>query len=327
MVYYKLILDTKRIKKDGLYTVVVRVTHNKNNTTISTGTRVRQEHWDSASQLIMKSNPNFQKLNQSVSEAFLKIQKVIHQLDDADEFSFANLKERLDEKVKPYKTNTSITFNEYSTQIINELFVINKVGNALVYQTASNRLIGFAKERKLKFKEIDYTLLEAFQRKLISQGVKQNSISNYLRTIRAIYNQAIKARLIDRTYYPFTEITIKAERHSVSLCLATVLPDPHTQPNSSCLSLLLASSIELPPYKLLLSHSCSSTFRIHEPIACLVLRACSSSKARTPPHIPLPVLVSRHTQHRPCRAPLLRPLTQLAGGSVLCAVVCNGYLR
>lgn len=38
---------------------------------------------------------------------------------------------------------------------------------------------------------------------------------------------------------------------------------------------------------------------MYEPFACLVLRACSSSKARTPPHIPLPVLVSRHTQHRP----------------------------
>ncbi len=223
MVYYKLILDTKRIKKDGLYTIVVRVTHNKNNTTISTGTRVRQEHWDSASQLITKSSPNFQKLNQSVSEAFLKIQKIIHELDDNNEFSFASLKERLDEKVKPFKINTNITFSEYSTQIINELFAINKVGNALVYQTASNRLIGFAKERKLKFKEIDYTFLESFQHHLISKGVKQNSVSNYLRTIRAIYNRAIKAKIIDRSFYPFTEVPIKSERTAKRAILANDL--------------------------------------------------------------------------------------------------------
>jgi integrase/recombinase XerD len=213
MVYYKLILDTKRVKQDGLYTVVVRITFNKNNTTLSTGTRVRKEHWDNSSQLVLKSNPNFQKLNQSISEAFLKIQKLIHELDDLHEFSFAALKERIDENLKPYKqVSGGTTFNDFSAELIKNLFDINKVGNALVYQTASNRLVGFAKGRKLKFKEIDFTFLEAFQRHLIGEGVKQNSISNYLRTIRAIYNRAIKARVIDRTQYPFTEVTIKSER-------------------------------------------------------------------------------------------------------------------
>lgn len=223
MVHYKLILNDKRESKEQVYSVVVRITFNKNNTTLSTGIRVKREHWDANTQKVLKSHPNFQVLNKTISEFYLKIQKVIHQLDDVDEFSFANLKERLDEKVKPYKINTSTNFNEYSTQIIHELFAINKVGNALVYQTASNRLIGFAKERKLKFKEIDYTFLENFQRHLISKGVKQNSVSNYLRTIRAIYNRAIKAKIIDRTFYPFTEVPIKSERTAKRAILATDL--------------------------------------------------------------------------------------------------------
>lgn len=223
MVYYKLTLNDKRETKEKTYPIVVRVTFNKNNTTLTTGIRIKKEHWDSESQLVNKSNANFQLLNKTISEFYLKIQKIIHQLDDNEEFSFAALKESLDEKAKPYKINTNITFNEYSTQIINELFAINKVGNALVYQTASNRLIGFAKERKLKFKEIDYTFLESFQRHLISRGVKQNSVSNYLRTIRAIYNRAIKAKIIDRSFYPFTEVPIKAERTAKRAILANDL--------------------------------------------------------------------------------------------------------
>lgn len=220
MVHYKLILNDKRESKEQVYSVVVRITFNKNNTTLSTGIRVQREHWDANTQKVLKAHPNFQVLNKTISEFYLKIQKVIHQLDENEEFSFAALKERLDEKVKPYKINTSITFNEYSTQIINQLFAFNKVGNALVYQTASNRLIGFAKERKLKFKEIDYTLLESFQRHLISKGVRQNSVSNYLRTIRAIYNRAIKAKIIDRSFYPFTEVPIKSERTAKRAILA-----------------------------------------------------------------------------------------------------------
>ncbi len=223
MVHYKLILNDKRESKEQVYSVVVRITFNKNNTTLSTGIRVKREHWDANTQKVLKAHPNFQVLNKTISEFYLKIQKVIHQLDENEEFSFAALKERIDEKAKPYKINTNITFNEYSTQIINELFAINKVGNALVYQTASNRLIGFAKERKLKFKEIDYTFLESFQRHLISKGVKQNSVSNYLRTIRAIYNRAIKGKIIDRSFYPFTEVPIKSERTAKRAILATDL--------------------------------------------------------------------------------------------------------
>lgn len=223
MVYYKLTLNDKRETKEKTYPIVVRVTSNKNNTTLTTGIRVKKDHWDSESQLVNKSNPNFQLLNKTISEFYLKIQKAIHQLDDIGEFSFTTLKESLDEKAKPYKINTNITFNEFSTQIINELFAINKVGNALVYQTASNRLIGFGNNRNLKFKEIDYTFLETFQRHLITKGVKQNSIGNYLRTIRAIYNRAIKAKIIDRSYYPFTEVPIKSERTAKRAILANDL--------------------------------------------------------------------------------------------------------
>jgi integrase/recombinase XerD len=84
-------------------------------------------------------------------------------------------------------------------------------------------LIGFGNNRNLKFKEIDYTFLEAFQRHLITKGVKQNSIGNYLRTIRAIYNRAIKAKIIDRSYYPFTEVPIKSERTAKRAILANDL--------------------------------------------------------------------------------------------------------
>ena len=140
MVHYKLILNDKRESKEQVYSVVVRITFNKNNTTLSTGIRVKREDWDSVAQKVLKSHPNFQVLNKTISEFYIKIQKVIHQLDDADELSFSSLKERLDEKAKPYKKQTNITFNEYSTQIINELFAINKVGNALVQLQLLNYL-------------------------------------------------------------------------------------------------------------------------------------------------------------------------------------------
>ncbi len=210
MVYYKLILDTRRAKADGLYPIFVRITYNKTNTTITTGVRIRKEHWDANKQLVIRLNENFQKLNHTISEIYLKVQKAILKLQEENQFSIEELKLLISDKHIPRVKAPN--FKEFSEQLIRELHQINKTGNALIYQTASNRLLNYCKNDKLSFKDINYTFLENFKRQLITENVRQNSISNYLRTIRAIYNRAIKARLIDRSYYPFNELTIKSER-------------------------------------------------------------------------------------------------------------------
>lgn len=99
MVYYKLILDTRRSKFDGLYPICVRITYNKTNTTITTGVRVREEHWDANKQRVTKSNANFQNLNQSISEIYLKLQKAILKLQDENQFSIDALKLLVSEKI------------------------------------------------------------------------------------------------------------------------------------------------------------------------------------------------------------------------------------
>ncbi|HEY0667643.1 MAG TPA: phage integrase SAM-like domain-containing protein, partial [Sphingobacteriaceae bacterium] len=62
------------------------------------------------------------------------------------------------------------------------------------------------------FKQIDYAFLDGFKRKLVKDGVKPNTIGNYLRSIRAIYNKAIKFKIVDRSFYPFTEIQIRTDK-------------------------------------------------------------------------------------------------------------------
>lgn len=212
MVSYKVLLDERRPKKGGTFNVIIRITHNRRVNTLNTNICIEKEHWDTANNCVGSSHPNSALINKSITEFYLKIQKAILLLDDEDGYSIDALKEKLLQQSKPSKINTGTTFNEFSKQIIQDLFAINKTGNAIVYQTGSNRLLAFVKNRNLKFKDIDYNLLEVFRQHLIKDGVKQNTIGNYFRSIRAIYNRAIKAKLIDRSYYPFQEISIKSER-------------------------------------------------------------------------------------------------------------------
>src|SRR5690606_12647492 len=67
-------------------------------------------------------------------------------------------------------------------------------------------------KKDVLFTEIDYKLLDSFKHHLQVKGLKPNSISNYFRTIRAIYNKAIKHKLVSRDNYPFYDISIKSQR-------------------------------------------------------------------------------------------------------------------
>ncbi len=210
MVYYKTILDERRPRTDGIYPIVIRITFNRQNTTISTGTRVEKQYWDEKSCQLKSNHPNYSAINPSVLEAFLKVQRAVHLLNDANEFSFEALREQLTEK-KPVIIR-NISFYDFAQGIIKDMLEVNRVGNAIVYRTAVNRLTDFCDNKKLKFTQIDYAFLEKFKRALIKDGAKPNTVGNYFRSIRALYNKAIKFKIVDRSYYPFIDISIKTEK-------------------------------------------------------------------------------------------------------------------
>jgi integrase/recombinase XerD len=65
--------------------------------------------------------------------------------------------------------------------------------------------------RDLKFEEINYNLLMKFENYHLSSGNELNGLAVYMRTIRSIYNQAIKSGCVDKSLYPFVDYKIKIE--------------------------------------------------------------------------------------------------------------------
>jgi integrase/recombinase XerD len=208
MVQLKIVLDTRRKKSDGTYPIIYRLTNVKKIHVLSSKVSILEEQWDADSNAIDKSHPNALALNTTLSKRFYEIQKAILHLED--EFSFDAIKEILDGKTKLQVKD--LTFNEFANQVINEFLEVKRTGNAVVYRTAVKRFSDFNNNPKLRFKDITYSLLDAFIRKLMADGAKPNTIGNYLRSIRAIFNKAIKAKLVDRAHYPFNEVKIKSER-------------------------------------------------------------------------------------------------------------------
>jgi integrase/recombinase XerD len=207
MATLKTLLDTRRQKSDECYNIIFRITHNRNNYSINSGVAVLAHQWNDKKSEINKLHPNANLLNLKITQQYFKIQKVILQLDD--EFSMEQLRFMINDNPKKQLKTTFITFAD---KLIAQMIETNKTGNALVYQTAVNQLMECVNNDKLLFSDIDYEVLEKFSNYLIKKGLRVNTISNYIRTVRAIYNKAIKLKVVERSCYPFHDFSIKSEK-------------------------------------------------------------------------------------------------------------------
>ena len=205
MANVKTTLDTRRAKSDGTFNIIYRITHQKKVYTINSGTSILEQYWDYEHSEITKQHPNSKLINLRLLKGYFKIEKAILILDD--DFTI----EKLRNIIKGEAPNQSKSFKKFAQELIDQMFTTNNTGNAIVYRTATNRFLDFC-GKDVPFDKIDYKLLDKFRHHLLLSGLKQNSISNYLRTIRAIYNKAIKHRIVDRNKYPFYDITIKSQR-------------------------------------------------------------------------------------------------------------------
>jgi integrase/recombinase XerD len=206
MANIKTLLDLRRAKSDGTFNIIFRITDYNKVYTINSGVSLPKHYWDERKGKVGKTHPNAKPLNIKLSKHFFKIEQAVLSLDD--EFSIERIKAIL--SGKPL-VDAPETFQVFADKIIQQMIEANRMGNAIVYQTAVNRLITYC-GKDVSFIEVNYKLLDQFSHHLITSGLKVNSVSNYFRSIRAIYNKAIKMKVVDRSLYPFHDISIKSEK-------------------------------------------------------------------------------------------------------------------
>lgn len=80
---------------------------------------------------------------------------------------------------------------------------MERYGNANSYYAITKILRKFNQGNDLKFNGVKYEFLK-FEEFHYSRGNSTNGLAVYMKTIRAIYNKAIKSGINSKEAYPFT---------------------------------------------------------------------------------------------------------------------------
>jgi len=229
----KISLDTRRKRQDGTYPLILRLTHDRKTTSIKTGIHLKKEDWDAEKLEVKKSykgTSNVTRLNNEIqkkkSDALDSILKLMEGKKTAAFSTVTDVKQRID----PEFQNRS--FYDFGDKQVKELIKSERIGTARSYQLLLNVLKTFNKGKPLeknkggnpkttkfketkyadlKFGEINYSFLQQFESYHLSAGNQLNGLAVYMRTVRSIFNKAIKAKEVDKELYPFDDYKIKTK--------------------------------------------------------------------------------------------------------------------
>lgn len=217
MIKLNLVLDKRRAKRDGTFPLVLRVSCNRQVRDIPTGFSSSLNYWDAKSSRLLKTHPQFSYLDTKLREQELEYLRKILEFEKAQHgpVEIQVLKEYLCNK----QDVIPATVKSFWQLEIDTLIKNNRAGNARVNQQALN-VLDKVKSLDIPFTKLDYVFLKQLESQMLSRGTRLNSIGVYMRALRAVYNQAINADLVEYTYYPFRKYKIKKE---------TTIPHPISQ--------------------------------------------------------------------------------------------------
>jgi integrase len=214
----KINLDNRRKKTDETYPLVLRIICNLQSRTIPLDYSVLEDDWDPVNEIIRKTCKKYSsvtRINNFIHKKQQEAQDILDKLNtsgDIETMTITEIKNRVVNK------KDHVTFESFGNKIVEELKLANKLGNASVYDQAIKFLKNRTPGRDITFDDITFQLLKSIEAQFLSEPVSEqenapkktlNGLSFYLRTIRAIYNRAIKEGKASRENYPYTNYSIK----------------------------------------------------------------------------------------------------------------------
>lgn len=200
---------------NGTHPIVLTLYKNRQRRKFSLGVSCHLHEWNEAYRMVKPEYADFETINKRINQIKQKAHDVL------DHFKFLNHDFSIKDFEDHFKGISSRDVFGFFSQRVEELFSTGKDGNALVYQDTLSVMKAYHGKKQLPFSEVNYNFLESFETFQRMRGNKDSTISVRMRTIRALFNRAIKKKFCPPEIYPFNDyeiskLRIEANRRSIS---------------------------------------------------------------------------------------------------------------
>ena len=194
--------------KDGTNPIMFRISKNKDRKFLATGLSCLPKQWNDEFGLFIRDKrltADYAEQNTVLNNIKAKADKIIKEFDRLGiDFTIQQFTNAFQKKI------IDLNPSDYFDSHIQKLVDAGRFGNADVFRSTLVILKIFDKKfDKLKFPDIDTNYIERFDTFLRTErgvnGLKETSISVYMRTFATLLNAAIADNLMQASSYPFSK--------------------------------------------------------------------------------------------------------------------------
>lgn len=193
----------------------LRVIHNRRVKTISLSCYIYPEEWDAKNQTVI-----FPLTDANRIRYLDRVKEKMRLCLESLELRVAALEQEGDYTVEEIIAGYCLSRGEEKLSAWVEVLVIDLMKAkrkrlAEAYQTVTRGLLKYNKSKDICLNQINSFLIKGFEKSLMDQGKKPNTISYYMRNLRSIYNKAVRARRVSaKDEDPFTGVYTKVKATS-----------------------------------------------------------------------------------------------------------------
>ena len=183
-----------------------QITHNRRTQHITKKLIVHPTEWDSDECEMVISAPSRSMIQNRIDSDVVLLRRIITDLDGS------GMDYSVEDIVNRYKSPLShILVLDYMRTQIEQLRATNRLGTAKNYEKTMCSFGEFLGDVRLPLTALTEQVITDYNSFLIQRGLVRNSVSFYMRVLRAIYNKAVRQKLIEQQH-PFTEVYTGIDR-------------------------------------------------------------------------------------------------------------------
>ncbi len=208
--------DTRKIRKDGTYPLIIRVSVIRKTFSFKTDININQADWDAKNHKIKtssKSIDNVTRANKFLTHCLTSTQKVLFEHSEKGTLTSTPLPEiRKEITTIVFGDTKNITLQSLIQEHIETMNKQKRYGNARTYAELEVFLNKYCGTSKIPVTHISFKWLSKLETEYLANGNSLNGLGVRLRALRALINYNRKLGTIDSTFNPFDNYTIKSQK-------------------------------------------------------------------------------------------------------------------
>jgi len=187
-------------------TVYYKVTHRRATQQITTNIRLQPNEWDAMNEQVSTSFADRSLIQNRIDSDISLLKRIVKDLENSGvNYSVSDI-------IKRYKSpECHVLVLDFMHNQIRLLRNANRLGTALNYEKTMKNFTEFLGGVNLPFSAMTEQLIADYNAFLVQRGMVRNSISFYMRIMRAVYNKAVRQKLVEQSH-PFTEVYTGIDR-------------------------------------------------------------------------------------------------------------------